>query len=81
MFVRHEMYRDQTAGPRSANFGKHMHLDKVSSPINLQVVKVLDLHFQVKKSTGVHSKIHSWFCRKMLTVREEIVIYYTLSQI
>ena len=50
MFVRHEMYRTQTEGPRSANFTKHMHVDKVSSPTNVQIVKVLDIHFQVKKN-------------------------------
>ena len=47
MFVRHEMYRNQTEGPRSVNFAKHMHVDKVSSPTNVQIVKVLDIHFQM----------------------------------
>ena len=50
MFARHEMYRDQTDGSRSANFAKHMHVDKISSPTNVQIVKVLDIHFQVKKN-------------------------------
>ena len=34
VFVRHEMYRDQPTGPRSVNFGKHMHVDKISSSTN-----------------------------------------------
>ena len=33
MFVRHEMYRDQTDEPRSANFAKNMHVDKVRLPM------------------------------------------------
>ena len=51
MFVRQKKkYRDQTDGPRSANFAKHMHVHKVISPTNVQIVKVLDIHFQVKQN-------------------------------
>ena len=57
MLISHEMYRDQTDGPRRDNFAKHMHVVKVSSPANVQIVKVLDNHFQVKK---VHSEVHEW---------------------
>ena len=44
MFVRHEMYRNQTDGPGNANFVKHRptHVDKVSSPTDVQIVNVLD---------------------------------------
>ena len=81
MIVRHEMYRNQTNGPRSANFAnKHMHVDKVSSPTNVQIVKVLDIHFQVKK-IGVHSEVHEWLSRKTLTDRAKIAIYDILSKI
>ena len=33
-YVRHEIYRKQTAGPRSANFYEHMQVDKINSPAN-----------------------------------------------
>ena len=79
MFARHEIYRDQTDGPRSANFAKHKHVDKVSSPTNVQIVKVLDIHFQAKK-IRVHSKVHEWLSRKTLTDRAKIASYDTLSQ-
>ena len=71
MFVRHELHRDQTDGPKSANFVKHMHVDKVSSPTNVQIVKVLDIHFQVKK-IRVHSEVHEWLSRKTLTDRAKM---------
>ena len=80
MFVRHEMYRSQTDGPRSANFVKHMHVDRVSLPTNVQIVKVFDIHFQVKK-IGVHSEVLERLYRRTLTDREKIAIYNTLSQI
>ena len=67
MFVRHEMYRNQTHGPRSAN----LHVDKVSSPTNIHIVKALDIHFQVKK-IEVHSKVHEWLSRKTLTNRAKL---------
>ena len=65
MFVRHEMHRDQTDGPRSDNFTKHMHDDKASSPTNVQIAVVLDIYFQVKK-IGVHSEVYEWLSRKAL---------------
>ena len=80
IFVRREMYRDQTDAPRSANFAKHMHINKISSPTYVQIVKVLDIHFQVEK-IGVHSEIHEWLSRKTLTHREQNAIYDTRSQI
>ena len=64
MFVRHEMYRDQTDGPRGANFAKHMHVGKVSSPTNIQIVKVLDIHFQVKKKSEFIRKFRSVYLTK-----------------
>ena len=51
-FVRHEIYRYQTAGPRSANFSKHMHVNKISSPINFRIIN--------KKSNVVHLEVRSW---------------------
>ena len=80
MFVRQEMYRHQTDEPRSANLAKHMHVNKVSLPTNVQIVKVLDINFQVKK-IGVHSEVHEWIALKTLTDRANIEIYDTLSQI
>ena len=80
MFVRHEMYRDQTDGPRSANFAKHMHIDKVSSPTNVEIVKVLNNHFQVKKTASSFEGSRVVISPR-LTGREEITIYDTLSQI
>ena len=49
MFVCDEMYRDQTDESRSANFAKHMDVEKASSPTKVQIVKVLDIQLQVKK--------------------------------
>ena len=45
---RYMFVRDQADGPRSANFAKHMNVDNVSSPTNVQIVKVLDINFQMK---------------------------------
>ena len=42
------MYREQMAGPRSANFLTHMQVDKVSVDFN-RIVSVRDLHFQVER--------------------------------
>ena len=33
-----------------APISSNMHVDKVSSPITVQIIKVLDINFQVKKS-------------------------------
>ena len=57
-----------------------MHVDKVSSPTNGQIVKVLDIHFQVKKIRA-HSEVHECLSRKTLTDRAKIAIYDTYSQI
>ena len=84
MFVRQEMYRHQTDEPRSANLAKHMHVNKVSLPTNVQIVKVLDIHFQVKKKIEVHSEIQEWLFPKTLTVRAKLrfttlLVKYVLS--
>ena len=57
MFVRHEMYRDQMDAPRIANFAKHMHVDKVSWPTNVQLVKVHDMHFQMENRSSFGSSL------------------------
>ena len=80
MFVRHEMYRDQMDGPRRANFAKHMHVDKINSSTDVQIVKVLDIHFQVKK-IRVYSEVDECLSHKTLTDMANIAIYDTLSQI
>ena len=81
LIVRHRIYQDQTVGPRSANFDKHMLVDKSKfvyqfssrqSPWNL---------FSCKKLHEVYSEVHSWLFRKMLTDQEKIMIYNTLSRI
>ena len=64
MFVRHEMYRDQTDEPRSTNFAKHMHVDKVSSPTNVQIIKVLDIHFQAKKSDFIRKFMIGYLAKR-----------------
>ena len=39
-------HRKQTAEPRSTNFSRRMHVDKVRQQILTQIVNVLDFHFQ-----------------------------------
>ena len=70
MFIRHKMYLDQTDGPRNANFAKHMHVDKVSST-NVQIIKVLDIHFQVKQSE-FNRKFTSGYLTKRLQIGKQL---------
>ena len=51
--VRREIYSKPTAGPRSDNFCTHMHIDKASSPIFIQIVDILDLPFQCQKFESI----------------------------
>ena len=83
MFVRHEIYRDQTIGARIANLGKHMHVDKVSTSTNFHPIlwRSMTFAFKVKYSNGVSSEVHPLFSRKPLTDRAEIAIYNARSRI
>ena len=44
MYVHREML--QTAKHRSANFGRHVRMDKENSQPNFEIVYILDGHFQ-----------------------------------
>ena len=65
IFIKIMIYCEQTAGPRSANFCKLMHVDKVHSyAIFIQNLDVLDLHFKVKYSIRVFRDCQTWLSRK-----------------
>ena len=45
-------------------FVKYMHVDNVSSPTNVQIIKVLDIHFQVKKSEFIRKFTSGYLAKR-----------------
>ena len=72
------MYRDQTNGHGSANFAKQMHVNKVRSPTNVQIIKVVDINFRVKNNQSSFGSSRV-IILQTLTDIAKIVIYDTLS--